>query len=293
MHYIDKKCNIAPYCTNPKPQTMVQKYFPKVLIFCVVTFFTVSVSNAQVGIGTVTPKGVLDLNDDSGTNKYGLVLPRVALTRTDLATPVLNPQGGNPAVGTVVYNTATTNFGSNSVYPGIYMWDGIDWINEFPKKNAEIFKQDNSGGALRTITSAGYQNIPGLVARTFTPAYTGTYKIEVSVNWGGGYAADSGSGTDVAVMTGVFKFEFDSDPDELIPAHTWSGRYGGATKYYDIWEQSTVVIYKDLVANTPYTFSLSFDQTIADGFENSGNSGNGMGWLGGDIPCTVEFVFLD
>jgi hypothetical protein len=280
---------------------MVQKYFPKVLIFCILTFFTVSVSNAQVGIGTVTPKGVLDLNDDSGTNKYGLVLPRVALTRTDLATPVLNPQGGNPAVGTVVYNTATTNFGSNSVYPGIYMWDGIDWINEFPKKNAEIFKQDNSGGSLRTFTSGGYQNIPDLVGRTFTPTYTGTYKIEVSVNYGGGYVNDSGFGTDVAVMTGVFKFEFDSDPDELIPAHTWSGRHGGGTQYYDIWEQTTMVIYKDLVANTPYIFSLRFDQTVADGFYNNGNSGGysggvydpGGGWIGGDIPCTVEFVFLD
>ncbi|WP_410004661.1 hypothetical protein [Aequorivita nionensis] len=277
---------------------MVQKYFPKVLIFCVVTFFTVSVSNAQVGIGTVTPKGVLDLNNDSGTNKYGLVLPRVALTRTDLASPVLNPQGGDPAIGTVVYNTSTTNFGSESVYPGIYMWDGIDWINEFPKKNAEIFKQ--TGSSLRTYTTGSYQDIPNLVGRTFKPAYTGTYKIEVSVNWGGGYVNDSGFGTDVAVMTGNFKFTFDG-VDKLIPAHTWSGRHGGGTQYYDIWEQTTMVIYKELVANTSYIFSLSFDQTVADGFYNNGNSGGnsggvpnpGGGWLGGDIPCTVEFVFLD
>lgn len=269
---------------------MVLKYLPKVLISCIVTFFAVSVSNAQVGIGTVTPKGVLDLNDDSGTNKYGLVLPRVSLSRTDLASPVLNPQGGNPAIGTVVYNTTTTNFGSESVYPGIYMWDGIDWINEFPKKNAEIFKQ--TGPSLRTVTTGSYQDIPNLVGRTFTPAYTGTYKVEVSVNWGGGYVLLSGSGTDVAVMSGNFKFTLDG-VDKLIPAHTWSGKHGGGTQYYDIWEQSTIVIYKELVANTPYTFSLGFDQTVANGFEDNGNSGNGMGWLGGDIPCTVEFVFLD
>ncbi len=271
---------------------MELKYFSKVLVTYIVTVFTASVSNAQVGIGTVTPDGVLDLNDDSGTNKYGLVLPRVSLSRTDLATPVLNPQGGNPAIGTVVYNTSTTNFGSESVYPGIYMWDGVDWINEFPKKNAEIFKQDNSLGALRTVTTGSYQDIPGLINRTFTPTYTGTYKIEVSVNWGGGYVANLGSGTDVAVMSGIFKFSLDG-VDKLIPAHTWSGRHGGGTQYYDIWEQSTIVIYKDLVAGTPYTFSLGFDQTVADGFVNNGNSGTGMGWLGGDIPCTVEFVFLD
>jgi len=271
---------------------MVLKYFPKILIASIITVFAISASVAQVGIGTVTPDGVLDLNDDSGTNKYGLVLPRVALTRTDIANPVLNPQGGSPAVGTVVYNTVTTNFGRESVYPGIYMWDGVDWINEFPKKNAQIFKQDNSGGALRTFTNGSYQDIPGLTNPTFTPAYTGTYKIEVSVNWGGGYVENLGSGTDVAVMSGNFKFTLDG-VDKLIPAHTWSGRHGDGTRYYDIWEQSTVVIYKDLVANIPYSFSLSFDQTVANGFVNNGNSGTGMGWLGGDIPCTVEFVFLD
>ncbi len=275
---------------------MALKYISKVLITCIVMGFSISASIAQVGIGTVTPEGVLDLNDDSGTNKYGLVLPRVALSRTDVAPPIVDPDPtaapGTLPVGTVVYNTVTTNFGGYSVYPGIYMWDGVDWINEFPKKNAEIFKQDNSGGALRTVTTGSYQNILGLLNRTFTPAYSGTYKIEVSVNWGGGYVLNSGFGTDVAVMTGVFKFTFDG-VDEFIPAHTWSGRHGGGTQYYDIWEQSTVVYYKELVANTPYSLSLRFDQTVADGFEDNGNTNTGRGWLGGDIPCTVEFVFLD
>ena len=275
---------------------MTSKYASKIIISCIVMVFSVTASRAQVGIGTVTPQGVLDLNDDSGTNRYGLVLPRVALSRTDVAAPIVDPDTaatpGTLPVGTVVYNTVTTNFGEYSVYPGIYMWDGVDWINEFPKKNAEIFKQDNSGGALRTETTGSYQDIPGLEARTFTPAYSGTYKIEVSVNWGGGYVLNSGFGTDVAVMSGIFKFTFDG-VDQLIPAHTWSGRHGGGTQYYDIWEQSTMVIYKELVANTPYTLSLSFDQTVADGFEDNGNTNTGRGWLGGDIPCTVEFVFLD
>lgn len=280
---------------------MYLKVLSKHLLIFILSLSSTSLL-AQVGIGNVTPDGVLDLNSEDeknavGPNLYGLVLPRVALSRTDLATPIVDPDpgagAGTLAVGTVVYNTATTSFGSNSVYPGIYMWDGVDWVNEFPKKNAEIFKQDNSLGALRTVTSGSYQDIENLVSRTFTPAYAGTYKIEISMNWGGGIIDNLGTGTDVAVMSGIFKFEFDSDPDELIPAHTWSARHGGGTNYYDIWEQTTIVLYKELVANTAYTFSLRFDQTVADGFINDGDSGDGMGWLGGDIPCTVEFVYLD
>ena len=271
---------------------------PIYLVLVFIAFFHLN-SNAQVGIGTVTPDGALDLNSDEekniplGTNKYGLVLPRVELSMVDEAAPVINPKtGGNDIpVGTVVYNTVATSFGNKSVYPGIYMWDGLDWINEFPKKDAEIFKQSST---LRTQTTGSYQDLPGLVGQTFTPAYSGTYKIEISMMYGGGQTQDlSGGGTDIAVQEGVFKFEFDIDPDELYPAYTWSGKYGGGSVYYDIWEQFEVIIYKDLVAGTAYPFSLSFDQTNSDGFENDGNAGDGLGWIFSDIPCTIEFVFLD
>lgn len=272
----------------------------RVLVFLIFSFSVANI-NAQVGIGTVTPEGVLDLNNDSGNNKYGLVLPRVELSRVNLTTPVVNPDPSAPAgtlpIGTVVYNTATTSFGSDSVYPGIYMWDGVDWVNEFPKKNAEIFRQTPPLTALRTHTTGSYQDIPNLVNRTFTPAFSGTYKVEISMNWGGGIIENLGTGTDVAVMKGNFKFDFDSDPAEIIPVQTWSARHGSGTNYYDIWEQVTIVIYKELVAGVDYPFSLRFDQTVGDGFVNGGDADgfgdNGMGWLGGDIPCTVEFVFLD
>ena len=257
--------------------------------------FTATFSFAQVGVGTITPDGALDLNSDSGTNSYGLVLPRVALTRTDSASPIVDPNTGNPIaalnVGTVVYNTATTNFGRESVYPGIYMWDGDEWINEFPKKHAEIFEQ-NSNITLRTVTTGGYQDIAALTAQTFTPRYTGTYKVEVSVNWGSGTVEDLGPGINIAAQKGNFKFTFDG-VDRLIPLQTWSAKFGGGTVYFLIWEQATVIYYLDLVANTNYNFSLSFDQTISDGFIDGGDANDGRGWLGYDIPCTVEFVYID
>ncbi len=114
------------------------------------------------------------------------------------------------------------------------------------------------------------------------------------MNWGSGTVEDPGSGINFAAQEGVFKFSFGSPAvDEFIPIKTLSSKFGGGTVYFDIWEQFTIVLYKDLVAGTAYSFDLGFDQTVSDGFINNGNSGQGMGWIGIDLPCTVEFVFLD
>lgn len=249
---------------------------------------------SQVGVGTSEPEGILDLNSDTATEYYGFVLPRVALTSTVVAAPVTNPQGGPLAVGTVVYNTNTTNTGLNDVSPGIYMWDGVDWVNEFPRKHAQIFKQTMCTPGycpLRTASNVGYQDIPGLVGQSFTPSYTGTYKIELNVNYGGGYVQNlAGGNTNPLSQKGNFKLTFDGS-DTIFPVSCHS-TYGD-TQYYLIWEQATFVIYQNLTAGVPYNFSLQFDQLDSPGFINDGNSGDGLGYIGMDIPCSVEFVFLD
>lgn len=81
--------------------------------------------NAQVGVGTTTPAGALDIN--SSTN--GLILPRVALTALNVSSPVVNPQGGSLVVGTLVWNTATAGSIPNNVVPGMYYWEGARWIS--------------------------------------------------------------------------------------------------------------------------------------------------------------------
>ena len=86
-------------------------------------------SFAQVGIGTTTPQGALDLNPTITTN-YGFAPPRVALTSTNLQAPVVNPQGGVIPNGTLVWNTNTNSPTiATSVAPGMYYWKDSRWIS--------------------------------------------------------------------------------------------------------------------------------------------------------------------
>ena len=77
-----------------------------------------------IGIGTTAPNGALDINSTT----QGLVPPRVALTASNIAAPVVNPQGGALIAGTFVWNTATAGTSPNNVAPGLYFWNGSRWI---------------------------------------------------------------------------------------------------------------------------------------------------------------------
>ena len=72
-------------------------------------------SFAQVGIGTTTPLGALDITATTD----GLLIPRVALTISTSALPLTAP-----TTSELVYNTATVA----DVLPGYYYWDGAAWV---------------------------------------------------------------------------------------------------------------------------------------------------------------------
>lgn len=252
------------------------------------------IANGQVGINTTTPNGILDVN----TTTQGIVYPNVVLTATNIAAPVLNPQGGSLVAGTVVYNTNTTYTGNvTDVHPGIYVWNGSEWIIHFKKRQAQLFEQTSPVRTESNFTG-DWQDIPGLGvgdAKTFVPKYSGLHKIIVKTNYGGGEMIDNGD-INVAAMEGNFRFTFDGTP-HTFNATTYStyNDYVGSsgTHYTNVWKESYTTIYLNLTANTSYSFYLEFDQLPVVGFVNSGNSGNGRGYIGQDIPCTLEFTYLD
>ena len=65
---------------------------------------------------------ILDLDVSSAVfaTKKGLLIPRIALTATNVAAPVTAP-----TTSLLIYNTATAGVAPNNVSPGFYYWDGV------------------------------------------------------------------------------------------------------------------------------------------------------------------------
>ncbi|MFD2942221.1 hypothetical protein [Flavobacterium notoginsengisoli] len=94
-------------------------------IIMIVSLFS-TYANAQVGLLSNNPNkdAVLDLNKTDGTNTKGLLLPKVALTAINSASPMTAH-----VKGMRVYNTATAGSGATRVIPGMYFNDGTQWVD--------------------------------------------------------------------------------------------------------------------------------------------------------------------
>lgn len=75
-------------------------------------------TSRTIGINVTAPQGALDITSTTD----GVLIPRVALTATNVATVL------TPTVSELVYNSATSAVGPNQVSPGYYYWDGSLWI---------------------------------------------------------------------------------------------------------------------------------------------------------------------
>lgn len=281
------------------------------VFFGLMSFFSFN-TFAQVGIGTVNPNGILDVQSTT----QGVVLPRVALTDTYLMAPVTNPQTGIIPPGTVVYNTNITSHGaiagvSDDVSKGIYVWNGTQWMPQFTRKQYALYEQSVMN--IRTQSNEGYRTIDNLDNRTFTANYTGTYRIELNVNYGSGQATvltGGDKGLNTALQSGLFRFSINGGTDyKYIPAGAYANAYkasGGGPNgrsegnYFGIWKQYTLVYKVSLTKGDVLNLRLAFDQNDAPEFENNGNANNtdgsfngGDGHVGFDIPCSIEISFMD
>jgi hypothetical protein len=108
--------------TIPKKNTdniSIMKNLKHLITITTLLMITIN-SYSQVGIGTTTPLGALDV---TSTND-GLVIPRVALTATNNQSPLVIA----PVESELVYNTVTAGIAPNNVTPGYYYWGGATWV---------------------------------------------------------------------------------------------------------------------------------------------------------------------
>lgn len=121
--------------------------------FVVITLFFIVVMTAQTGIGTSTPNASAKLDVFSTTQ--GFLPPRVALTATNVASPITSP-----ATGLLVYNTIATGTAPTNVIPGYYFWNGAAWINFIGSTTSNTLTGTGNtstlsgfGATIRTISS--------------------------------------------------------------------------------------------------------------------------------------------
>ncbi len=124
------------------------------------------------------PSAMLDVNSPV----KGLLIPRVALTRTDDAATI-----ASPIESLLIYNIATT-VGQSAVTPGFYFWNGLEWRQL--STGASGLKKDNSDSS-NPITgyTTLYQNSLKENPLTFTNGLTrtgNTINTNLSVGVSGG-----------------------------------------------------------------------------------------------------------
>lgn len=134
------------FCKN------VQK--TKILLLTGLVIFISQQTNAQLKVGenpsTIHPDAMLEIKAD---NK-GMLIPRLSLVATNNAAPL-----STHAAGMLVYNTATSGTGTNSVSPGFYYNDGAKWVKVSnaaegdPTKDAWIDDNANTQVKLGTLSN--------------------------------------------------------------------------------------------------------------------------------------------
>ena len=94
----------------------------KRLLLFLFVFLQSTIYGQNVGINTTgsapDPSAMLDIEESS----KGLLIPRVALSASNSASPITAP-----ATSLLVFNTATAGSAPNNVTPGYYYWNGSSW----------------------------------------------------------------------------------------------------------------------------------------------------------------------
>ena len=95
----------------------------KKIILLLATVSTLTLFSQNVGINATGVVADASAALDIASTNKGLLIPRVALTAINIATPITSP-----LTSLLVYNTSAAGSGTNAVIAGYYFWDGVKWV---------------------------------------------------------------------------------------------------------------------------------------------------------------------
>lgn len=117
------------------------------LLFTALTL-TLSAKSQNIGINTTGALPAASAMLDISATDRGVLVPRIALTATNVAAPVTAP-----AASLLVYNTNTAGAGATAVSPGYYYWNGTVWLRI--ATDGDYWKIVGNGGTTPSNTGIG------------------------------------------------------------------------------------------------------------------------------------------
>src|SRR5574343_1411191 len=132
---------------------MKTKSLAALLCIVISMLFTQKLNAQNVGINATGSAPDASAGLDIDFKNKGLLIPRVALTTSNSASPVTSP-----ATSLLVYNTATAGTAPNNVYPGYYFWNGSAWQRFKTVKNRKFLTADvsSSSTTLADVTGLSF-----------------------------------------------------------------------------------------------------------------------------------------
>lgn len=133
------------------------------LLKCLIIYLCSTLSLiAQVGIGTTTPEGALDVF----SSNTGVIFPRINLTDLFIQAPVINPNGGNIANGTLIWNNSID--ATKNMSQGLHYWNNNKWnklvveadnFSYSQTSNAVPYLNGNSCGTIQLASNNPYTHL--------------------------------------------------------------------------------------------------------------------------------------
>lgn len=122
---------------------------------------------------------LLDIDGSAlpANGQRGLLIPRMALTATNVAAPVTAP-----ATSLLIYNTATAGVAPNNVSPGFYYWGGAAWIR-FGTGTTDWTLTGNAGTVAATNFLGTTDNVDFVVRTNNVERYR-TLGANGRIGWG-------------------------------------------------------------------------------------------------------------